>query len=369
MALPSPALLPLSSTTLDPADRAGLEALHLAGTPENTRRAYARDLAYLSAWKEAAFAAPMTWPETEAVALRFLLDHARDLETAPPEDPARIVAERLIALGLRRTLARPAPATLDRRIASWRTFHRMRNLPSPFEAPLLRQTRARARRGAAHLPQARSAHPITREILIEMIRATGPGLCGLRDRAVLYLGWASGGRRRSEIAGLRHEDLDLERFDSDGILRFRLVRSKTTGPGDAPQLVLKGRAARALVAWLDAAGITGGPVFRRITRTGTVGARALSPAGVGQIVKRLLVATGRAGDFASAHGLRAGFLTQAALDGVPVQAAMRLSLHRSALQAQRYYADVEIAANPAADLLERGADAAGPEDSGPLAGP
>lgn len=55
--------------------------------------------------------------------------------------------------------------------------------------------------------------------------------------------------------------------------------------------------------------------------------------------------------FASAHGLRAGFLTQAALDGAPLQAAMKLSLHRSAVQAQRYYADVEIAENLAADLL------------------
>ncbi|MCC5972435.1 MAG: integrase [Rubellimicrobium sp.] len=340
----------------------------MAGTPDNTRRAYARDLAYLAAWKEAAFAAPLIWPETEAVALRFLLDHARDLETAPPEDPARIVAERMVALGLRLSLARPAPATLDRRIASWRAFHRMRNLPSPFEAPLLRQTRAKARKASGHLPRPKSAHPITREILIEMIRATGPGLRGLRDRAVLCLGWASGGRRRSEIAGLMREDLDLTGFDAEGIVRLRLVRTKTTGTGTAPRLVLKGMAARALVAWLDAGRITEGPVFRRITRTGTVGACALSPAGVGQIVKRLVVATGRGGDFASAHGLRAGFLTQAALDGVPVQAAMRLSLHRSALQAQKYYADVEIAANPAADLLERGTGEAGSGETGPLAG-
>lgn len=56
-------------------------------------------------------------------------------------------------------------------------------------------------------------------------------------------------------------------------------------------------------------------------------------------------------DFASAHGLRAGFLTQAALDGAPLPAAMQLSLHRSANQAQRYYADVEITDNPATDLL------------------
>jgi len=342
MALPSPGLSGLSSTPLDPADRAGLEALHLAGTPENTRRAYARDLAYLAAWKQATFATALTWPETEAVALRFLLDHARDLGAAPPGDPARIVAEHLIALGLRRSLAQPAPATLDRRIASWRAFHRMRNLASPFDAPLLRQSRIKARKAAGHVPRPKSAHPITREILLEMMQAAGPGLRGLRDRAILALGWGSGGRRRSEIAGLRREDVDLRDFD----------RTKTTGPAEAPRLVLKGRAARCLVAWIDAAGIGEGPLFRRISRTGVAGQKALSPAGVAGIVKRLVIATGREADFASAHGLRAGFLTQAALDGAPVQAAMRLSLHRSVAQAQRYYADVDLAANPATDLLD-----------------
>jgi hypothetical protein len=39
------------------------------------------------------------------------------------------------------------------------------------------------------------------------------------------------------------------------------------------------------------------------------------------------------------------------LDGAPLAAAMKLSLHRSAVQAQKYYADVEISENPATDLL------------------
>ena len=56
-------------------------------------------------------------------------------------------------------------------------------------------------------------------------------------------------------------------------------------------------------------------------------------------------------DYVTPHGLRAGFLTQAALDGAPLAAAMKLSLHRSALQAQRYYADVDILENPATNLL------------------
>ncbi|MDG1116509.1 MAG: hypothetical protein P8N72_05215 [Flavimaricola sp.] len=52
------------------------------------------------------------------------------------------------------------------------------------------------------------------------------------------------------------------------------------------------------------------------------------------------------------HGLRAGLLAQAALDGAPLAAAMKLSLHLSAIPAQRYLADVEISENPTTEMLE-----------------
>lgn len=342
-----PAGPPLSET-----DRAALDDLYVRGTPENTRRAYAADLAYIAAWKDMALGAALAWPESETVALRFILDHARDLGAAGPDDPARLTAERLVAAGLRRSLAAPAPTTLDRRIASWRAMHRMRNLASPFESPLIRQARARARRAAERRPVPKSARPITREVLDAMLTATGADMAGLRDRAILALGFASGGRRRSEIAALCRADVDLEDFDATGRIWIALLSTKTTVAGQTPRLVLKGRAARLVVAWIDAANITDGALFRRVSRSGAVLEKGLSPAGIGQIVKRTLAAAGYGPGFASAHGLRSGFLTQAALDGVPIQAAMQLSLHRSAVQAQRYYADVDIALNPATGLMD-----------------
>lgn len=149
--------LPVAPFALSPADQAALTQLYRRGTPENTLRAWERDLAYITAWKIAAFASPPDWPETEAVALRFVLDHAVDLTAA--DGPARKAADTLIAAGLRRSLACPAPATLDRRIASWRAFHRMKNLPSPFDAPLIVQARD-ARGAQRHVPG--SANPSTR---------------------------------------------------------------------------------------------------------------------------------------------------------------------------------------------------------------
>ena len=335
--------------TLDVEDRDALNDLYIRGTPENTLRAYERDLIYLTAWKSAAFGEALTWPEQEEVALRFILDHSRDLSVATGR--AYETAEELIALGLRKSLACPAPSTLDRRIASWCAFHRMRNLTSPFDAPLARQARAKARKAMARAPAPKSAHPITREVLEKMLATQQPGLRGVRDRAILLLGWASGGRRRSEIVSLDRADIDLNDFDAKGVIWMQLPLTKTSDRGQTPRLVLKGLAARALVAWIDAAQITQGPLFRRITRTGALGRNRLSDAAVSQIVKRLLVEAGLGAEYASPHGLRSGFLTQAALDGAPLPAAMRLSLHRSATQAQKYYDDADIADNPATDLL------------------
>lgn len=351
MTLPTHPSAPPALSRLTPADEAALEDLFRRGTPDNTRRAYEADLGYIQAWKRLSFGGALDWPEADAVALRFVLDHSRDLSTASPNDPSRQTAEAMIEFGLRKTLACPAPATLDRRIASWRALHRMRDLASPFDAPLVKQARAKARKAAARPPAPKSQNPVTRDVLKELLAATGTGPRGLRDRALLLLGWASGGRRRSEIVSFNVEDLDLTDFDARGILWLRLLGTKTTAKGKTPRLVLKGAAARAVVAWLDASGMKSGPLFRKITAQDTLGTRRLTADAVAQILRRLLRAANLPAGFATPHGLRSGFLTQAALDGAPLQAAMRLSLHRSAAQAQKYYADVDVADNPAADLF------------------
>lgn len=340
-------LIPGSALSAD--DEAALTDLYRRGTPANTLRAWESDLAYIAAWKQAVFGRPLAWPEDETVALRFILHHAEDLTEAT--GPARDAAEALVAQGLRRALTPPAPSTLDRRIASWRAFHRMRNLPSPFAAPLVQQARQKVRKALARPRTPKSPRPVTREVLTALLASCDDSLRGIRDRAMLTLAFASGGRRRSEVTGLDLADVDLRPFKARGLIWLRLLETKTTGKGDAPRLPLKGPAARALVHWIETAELSGGPLFRPVSRSGRVLNRRLAPDALRVILRHRLALAGLPEDFATPHGLRAGFLTQAALDGAPLAAAMALSLHRSAIQAQRYYADVEISANPATDLL------------------
>ncbi len=343
--------LPATSPALSQADQEALTDLYVRGTPANTLRAYERDLLYVTAWKSARFSAALDWPESEATALAFILDHARDLSDAPDTDIARKTAERLIVQGLRKSLACPAPSTLDRRIASWLAFHRMKNLASPFASPQVKQARAKARRAAARPPAPKSQHPITRDVLEQLLATCRGSRRDCRDRAILMLGWASGGRRRSEITALMREDVSLKAFEKEGLVWLSLLETKTTAKGETPRLVLKGRAAQALMHWIEGGGIEGGPLFRPISKADRVLKRRLSADAIYQIVKHRLKLAGLPEGFASPHGLRSGFLTQAALDGAPIQAAMRLSLHRSMAQAQKYYDDVDIADNPATDLL------------------
>ena len=339
-----PAHAQLSAT-----DEAALTELYRRGTPPNTLRAWERDLAYIAAWKMASFGQPLAWPEAETVALRFILDHAQDLTEKPGR--AQDVAMELITIGLRMALTCPAPATLDRRIASWQAFHRMRNLTSPFSAPLVQQARQKSRRANARPRVPKSPKPITREILERLLATCDDSHRGIRDRAMLMLAFASGGRRRSEVTALNVEDIGRDDFKAKGLLWVRLLETKTTKKDQAPRLPMKGRAARALVHWLEVAGLTEGPLFRPVSLSDRPLPRRLAPDALRTILRHRLLLAGFPVDFATPHGLRAGFLTQAALDGAPLAAAMKLSLHRSAVQAQKYYTDVEIADNPATDLL------------------
>jgi integrase len=227
----------------------------------------------------------------------------------------------------------------------------MRNLTSPFSSPMVQQARQKARRANARPRVPKSPKPVTRDILEALLATCDDSHRGIRDRAMLMLAFASGGRRRSEVTALNVEDIGRDDFKAKGLVWIRLLETKTTKKDQAPRLPMKGRAARALVHWLEVTKITSGPLFRPISLSDRPLPRRLASDALRTILRHRLILAGLPVDFATPHGLRAGFLTQAALDGAPLAAAMKLSLHRSAVQAQKYYADVEISENPATDLL------------------
>jgi integrase len=114
---------------------------------------------------------------------------------------------------------------------------------------------------------------------------------------------------------------------------------------------LIGRPVTALKRWLAEARIEAGPVFRRIDQWGNVDRHALTPQSINLILKARVKQAGLDPTVFSAHGLRAGYLTEAANRGIPLPEAMQQSLHKSVTQAASYYNNAERKNGRAARLV------------------
>jgi len=331
------------------------------GMGENTLRALTSDLAYLQAWSLAATGASLPWPAPEALALKFVAHHLwqpeqRDID--PHHGMPADVEQSLREQGFLRSAGPHAPDTVRRRLASWSTLTKWRGLTGVFSSPSLKSAIRLAIRAVPRQRRRKSAKAVTGNVLAKLLATcASDSLRDLRDRAILMVAFASGGRRRSEIAGLRCEQLTVEAPIpvENGAplpsLAIHLGRTKTSNGEQDDVVYLTGRPVEALNAWLAAAKIEGGSIFRKIDRWGNISKRALEPGAVNQIVKQRAAMAGLdAGEF-SAHGLRSGYLTEAANRGIPLPEAMEQSRHRSVQQASSYYNDATRRSGRAARML------------------
>lgn len=340
---------------------------HLAreGMGENTLRALASDLAYLEGWAQAATGAPLPWPAPESLALKYVAHHLWDpvaRETDPQHGmPAEVAADLRKAL-LLRTDGPHAPSTVKRRLANWGTLHRWKGQEGPFHAPSLRAALRLAVRASSRPRQRKSKRAVTRDVLDRLLATChSDRLVDTRDLAILLLAFASGGRRRSEVARLRVEqisdepDVPLDPRDPQSptlvCLAIQLGRTKTGVADEAGRVLLVGPPVEALREWLERTDISKGPVFRAIDRWEALEERALTPQSINLIVKRRCVMAGLEPREFSAHGLRSGYLTEAARQGVALPEAMQQSQHRSVQQAASYYNEAERSLGRASRLI------------------
>ena len=170
--------------------------------------------------------------------------------------------------------------------------------------------------------------PIGIEHLTALLGALDDGWEGLRDRAIISLGW-HGAFRRSEIVALNVEDLT---FDPRGVA-IRVRRSKTdqegqgeyvgvffsTNPALCPVLALR--------AHLD--GATTGAIFCALS------GRRLPAQAVAIIVQKTAKLAGLPPGFA-AHSLRSGFATTAAGHGAGLAEIMKQGRWKDPKTALRY---------------------------------
>ncbi len=331
------------------------------GMGANTLRALASDLAYLQAWSLAATGRSLPWPAPEAMLLKFVAHHLWDRQkraTDPEHGMPLDVEDKLRLQGLLRSSGPHAPDTVRRRLATWSTLTKWRGLTGSFSSPALKSAIKLAVRATPRPRMRKSAKAVTGEILSKLIATCAAGsLRDIRDRAILMVAFASGGRRRSEIANLRVEQLQPEEpIQIDGApplpsLSIHLRRTKTSGADNEEVVYLTGRPVEALNAWLAAAKVDRGSVFRAIDRWGNISRRPLDPKAINDILKQRAEQAGLDPTEFSAHGLRSGYLTEAANRGIPLPEAMEQSRHRSVQQASEYYNGAQRRSGRAAGLL------------------
>lgn len=278
--------------------RADATAYAASAVAGNTRRAYNSDFNQFSVWCDQHGLCPL--PAAPATVSAYLTNLAR--------------------------IGRKV-STVERHKAGIRWMHEEHGCDDPTAAVGVRKNLRGLRRELGVAPEKKS--PTLANDIKAMIATLPENTLGLRDKAILLLGFA-GGFRRSELAALTVEDVEEV---AEGV-RILLRRSKTDQEGRGRYVGISRLdnpaycPVRALYAWLSAAGIQCGPVFRRVNRHGQLGAPIL-PQVVGAVVKRSAEAAGLDPARYGGHSLRAGCVTQAFLNGAQVPDIMKQTGHRS----------------------------------------
>lgn len=226
--------------------------------------------------------------------------------------------------------------TIQRRVSSISQAHQINGFNSPTSSAPVRLVLAGMRRTIGTAQDAKT--PLLIDDLRRMAAFTAEyGLLGIRDRAMLLIGFA-GAFRRSEIVSLDVEDL---KFSGEG-LTIMLRRSKTDQDATGRKIGIPYGShpetcpVRSLTAWIEAAAITNGALFRGVTQTGVVLGDRLCDRTVARRVQFYASKIGKSGTEFGGHSLRSGHATSAAIGGASERSIMNQTGHHSVTMVRRY---------------------------------
>ena len=240
-----------------------------------------------------------------------------------------------VALYLTDLAATHRPSTLTRRLAAISVAHKAAGYDTPTALAPVRAVMQGIRRVRGVAPVQKTA-AVTADIRAMIGKLRPDTLGGVRDRALLLTGFA-GALRRSELAGLDVADVE---FVHDGAtVTIRRSKSDQEGLGAHVGLPYGSDPAtcpvRALRAWLDASGVTEGPLLRAVDRHGQLGAGRMSGQAIAEAIKRAAKSIAQDPTRYAGHSLRAGMATAAAQAGASEDAIQRQGRWRS-LVVRRY---------------------------------
>ena len=235
-------------------------------------------------------------------------------------------------------------SSITRALTSIGVIHALKGLENPVKTPQVKTVLTGLKKKKGMRPD--KATPIGFADLQKMISLCPPSMVGLRDAAILAIGWG-GALRRAEICALNFRDLALS---SEGIaVTIRQSKNDPQGRGRVVAIPRAPKGRFCLVSkienWIDrleksrSKGDKTQAIFRRLGSQGrqffsAVGPR-LSPRSVALIVSKYAALVGLHGDF-SGHSLRRGLATEAARAGAPQWAIKQHTGHASSDQLNEY---------------------------------
>ncbi len=217
------------------------------------------------------------------------------------------------------------PATLVHRLAAIKKAHEAYGYDSPTNHAIVKSILKGIRRkyGAAQNKKA----PATAERLEQMVRYCIPTTLGVRDKALLLLGFA-GAFRRSELVALTMKD--IERTPEGIKVTIRKSKGDQEGKGQTIAILngTRFRVVDHLFFWLKQAGIKEGLIFRSVLKSGKVQDKPLMAKDVARLVKKYAGLAGFSIENFAGHSLRAGFITSGANAGADIMKLMEVSRHK-----------------------------------------
>lgn len=227
-------------------------------------------------------------------------------------------------------------ATIDRHMSSIKYWHRcMRFSESPTDTVEVETVLKGIRRTIGTDQQGKS--PATTPMLRKLVETCPATLIGLRDRALLLVGFA-GAFRRSPLVALDVADVE---FRHEGLV-VHIRKDKTDQEQQGREIGIPYGSnpatcpVRALRAWLDSANITEGPIFLSFDPRRKLQQKRITPDDVARIIKRRCKDAGVDPATYAGHSLRSGFVTSAAEAGVQERIIADQTGHESMRVLRKY---------------------------------
>jgi len=211
------------------------------------------------------------------------------------------------------------PSTVCRRLDAINRVHRLCGFKVPTDDEDVRLTLRRMQR--RHGRRQKQALGLTAHLRDQLIEAASRDPRGLRNRALIAVGYDTL-CRSSEIAAMRLEHIRRGANDTASIL---IPRSKADYAGKGRIAHLSPATAERLDRWLEAAGITEGPIFQGL-HLGRPSGQPLQTCSIRRLVKRVARSAGLpepVADQLSGHSMRVGAAQDMMVTGFDMLAIMQ----------------------------------------------